>query len=73
MNMTVFEERALADLAELKSQMRSLMGNGQPGRIHDLEALVARHQSFVQRVTALALIVGPLLAALQVLVDFVRR
>ena len=71
--MTVFEERALADLAELKSQMRGLMGNGQPGRIHDLEALVARHQSFVQRVTALVLIVGPLLAALQLLMAYVRH
>ena len=71
--MTNFEERVLADLATLKAQMASLAGNGQPGRVRQLEARVDRHQAFIERATGLALIVGPLLAVVHVLVDYLRR
>jgi hypothetical protein len=35
-----FEQRVIADLAELKTDMKSLVGNGQPGRVTKLEAKV---------------------------------
>jgi hypothetical protein len=48
--MTEFEGQVLADLQVLKSQMDQLMGVGQPGRLHHLEARVAANEQGVQRV-----------------------
>jgi hypothetical protein len=47
--MSEFEKRVLEDLAELKTQMKSLLGNGQPGRIALLERRVERHDTLIQR------------------------
>ena len=71
--MTEFEKTVLADLATLKTQMRNLIGNGQPGRIARIEARVERHEVFVERAGGIALLVGPLLAAVHILVDYIRR
>ena len=35
--MTDFEAQVLADLSVLKSQMRQVMGIGEPGRLNQLE------------------------------------
>jgi hypothetical protein len=47
--MSEFERQVLADLAELKTQMKALLGNGQPGRIALLERRVERHETVIQR------------------------
>ena len=49
--MTEFEAQVLADLSVLKSQMKQLMGIGQPGRLNQLEDRVERHELGVQRMT----------------------
>jgi hypothetical protein len=72
MNHEQFQDLVIADLSQLKLQMRQLLGNGQPGRLHDLEARVARHEAFLQRATGLGWIVGPVLALLHVGFDYVR-
>jgi len=64
--MTTFEEQVLADLATLKTQMRALMGNGQPGRLQQIEARVERHEGVLQR----AIGVGGFLGCLITLVHF---
>ncbi len=48
--MTEFEGQVLADLSVLKSQVNSLLGVGQPGRLTQLEERVERHERSVQRV-----------------------
>ena len=70
--LTRFETQVLADLSTLKAEMRALVGNGQPGRLHELEARVEKHQIWIERATGLALILAPLLAAIHIAVDYFR-
>jgi hypothetical protein len=64
--MTDFESTVLQDLSVLKTQMQQLMGIGQPGRLHQLEARVASHESSVQRLKGLTAAFAGLLTMLQV-------
>ena len=70
--MTTFETQVLADLTDLKNQVRSLMGNGQPGRIRVLELHVEQHEKFIQRATGLLLIIVPVVTLLQVVLYYLR-
>jgi hypothetical protein len=56
--MYEFEQTVLNELAELKTQMRALLGNGQPGRIHDLEARVEKHEALMQRALGIGALGG---------------
>ena len=71
--MTDFEGQVLADLSVLKSQMKQLMGIGQPGRLTQLEERVERHERSVQRIKGLVGAVGGLLTAFHVAIDYFRR
>jgi hypothetical protein len=71
--MTEFEGRVLADLSVLKSQMASLIGQGQPGRLTQLEERVERHERSVQRMKGVMGAAGGLLTVLHVAIDFFRR
>ncbi len=51
--MTEFESQVLQELSVLKMQMQQLMGIGQPGRLHQLEARVDSHERSVQRLKGL--------------------
>jgi hypothetical protein len=66
--VTEFEGSVLQDLSVLKAQMQELLGIGQPGRLHELEARVASHERSVQRLKGLAGAVGGLMAMVQVVV-----
>jgi hypothetical protein len=46
--MTEFEGQVLAELSVLQSQMKQLLGVGQPGRLTELEARVERHERAVE-------------------------
>lgn len=70
--MTDFETRVLSDLAELKTQMRALLGNGQPGRVSELEKYVARHERWINRASGVGVVLGIALVLLQVAVDYFR-
>jgi hypothetical protein len=52
--MTDFEAQVLADLSVLKSQMEEIMGNGQPGRLAQLESRMHEHEKTVQRLKGMA-------------------
>ena len=71
--MTEFEGQVLADLSVLKSQMASLIGVGQPGRLTQLEERVERHERSVQRMKGVMGAAGGLLTVLHVAIDFFRR
>jgi hypothetical protein len=71
--MTEFEGQVLADLSVLKSQMKQLMGIGQPGRINQLEERVDRHEKSVQRMKGMAGAAGGVLTVFHLAVDYFRR
>jgi hypothetical protein len=70
--MTDFERQVLADLSELKAQMRALMGNGQPGRVRELERRVAQHEAFVQRAGGLGAALALGLTLIHFALDLLR-
>ena len=69
--MTEFEAQALADLSVLKSQMKELVGNGQPGRLTHLEDRILDHEKAVQRLKGMAAAFGALLTFAHVAIDVV--
>jgi hypothetical protein len=71
--MTEFEGQVLADMSVLKSQMKQLMGIGQPGRLTQLEDRVEQHERSVQRIKGLIGAGGALLAMFHLAVDYFRR
>jgi hypothetical protein len=70
--MNEFESAVLADLAELKTHMRWLIGNGSPGRLQELEARVERHEALVQRSVGIGAAAGVLLTLVHVAIDYLR-
>jgi len=70
--MTEFEQTVLSDLAELKSQMRTLVGNGQPGRMTRLEARVEEHERFVQRAGGIGAALGGLVTLAHFALDYLK-
>ena len=70
--MTDFEQEVLADLASLKTQMHLLLGNGQPGRLREVELRVERHEAFVQRAGGLGALLGTVLTLIHLGLDYVR-
>jgi hypothetical protein len=67
-----FESQVLADLAELKTQMRALIGNGQPGRMRALELRVDEHERFVQRAGGIGALFAVLLTLAHAALEFLR-
>ncbi len=70
--MTDFEKQVLADLAALKAQMHSLLGNGQPGRLREVELRVERHEAFVQRAGGIGALLGTVLTLIHLGVDYLK-
>jgi hypothetical protein len=71
--MNEFEARVLADLSVLKSQMGSLLGDGQPGRLTRLEERVTAHEASLQRVKGFAGAFGLLFTVLHLALEWFRR
>ena len=71
--MTEFEGQVLADLSVLKSQMKQLMGIGQPGRLAQIEERVDRHERGMQRMKGIAGAAGGALTLVHLAIDYFRR
>jgi hypothetical protein len=72
--MTDFEGQVLADLCVLKTQMKEIVGNGQPGRLAQVESRVRDHERAVQRLKGVAAAFGGILTFAHVAIDlFVGR
>lgn len=67
-----FETTVLADLAELKAHMRWLIGNGNPGRLQELEVRVEHHETMLQRGAGIAIAAGVLLTLVHIAIDYLR-
>jgi hypothetical protein len=70
--MTNFEERVLRDLGELKTHMRWIVGNGNEGKIQELETRLQKHEAALQRTAGLGLAFGILLTIVHVVLDSMR-
>ena len=72
--MTDFEGQVLGDLSVLKNQMKELVGNGQPGRLVQLEGRLQEHEKIVQRLKGMAGAFGALLTIAHIAIDcFIGR
>jgi hypothetical protein len=71
--MDDFEMTVLSDLSALKSQMASLIGLGQPGRLTMLEQKMNQHEVYLQKLKGIAGAVLILLTVAQLVVDYFRR
>jgi hypothetical protein len=68
--MTDYEAQVLADLRVLKNQMEQLIGNGQPGRLSQIESRMYDHEKTVQRLKGMAGAFGGLLTLAHFAIDF---
>jgi hypothetical protein len=70
--MTDFEQKVLSDLAELKAHMRWIVGDGNQGKLQQIEERVEHHEAYLQRFTGIATAVGCLLTLFHVAIDYLR-
>jgi hypothetical protein len=66
--MNEFEAQVLSDLSVLKTQMTSLIGDGNGGRIADLEARMGQHEQNWQRAKGFVAALSALFAVIEVAV-----
>ena len=71
--MNEFEAQVLSDLNVLKTQMTSLMGDGNGGRIAELEQRMDRHEQNWQRAKGFLAAVSVLFAVVEVAVTAMFR
>ncbi len=71
--MSDFEEKVLEDLAELKTHMRWVVGDGNKGgKIGELEERVDRHEAFLQRAKGISVAFGSLVTMINLAFSFLR-
>ncbi len=71
--MNEFEAQVLSDLSVLKTQMTGLTGDGNGGRIGDLESRMDRHEQNWQRAKGFLAAFSVLLAVAEVAVEAWRH
>ena len=71
--MNEFEAQVLSDLSVLKNQMTGLVGDGNGGRIADLERRMDRHEQNWQRAKGFLAAVSVLFAMIEVAVETLHR
>jgi hypothetical protein len=70
--MTNFEERVLRDLGELKAHMRWIVGNGNEGKIQELECRIQKHEAALQRTAGIGVAAGILLTIMHFALDSLK-
>jgi hypothetical protein len=71
--MNEFEAQVLSDLSVLKAQMTGLMGDGNGGRVADLERRMERHEQNWQRAKGFLAAVSVIFAVVEVAVTAIFR
>lgn len=67
-----FERQVLEDLAEIKTNMKWLLGNGKPGYLQELAERVDRHERMVQRFTGIGGLLAGVLTLVHLGLDYFR-
>ena len=70
--MNEFEQRVLTDLSELKAHMRWMVGNGNEGKMQELEVRLQRNEAQLQRMGGIGAAFGVLLTLLHVALDYLK-
>jgi hypothetical protein len=71
--MNEFEAQVLSDLSVLKTQMTGLTGDGNGGRIGDLERRMDRHEENWQRAKGFVAAISVLFAVVEVALEAWHR
>jgi hypothetical protein len=71
--MNEFEAQVISDLSVLKSQMAGLMGDGNGGRLANLELRMERHEQNWQRAKGFLAAVSVLFAVIEVAIGAWQR
>ncbi len=71
--MNEFEAQVLSDLSVLKTQMIGLMGDGNGGRVADLERRMEQHEQNWQRAKGFLAAVSALFAVIEVAMEAWHR
>jgi hypothetical protein len=71
--MNEFEAQVLSDLSVLKTQMTNLTGDGNGGRLADLERRMERHEQNWQRAKGFLAAVSVVFAVVEVAVTAIFR
>jgi hypothetical protein len=71
--MNEFEAQVLSDLSVLKTQMTNLTGDGNGGRVADLERRLERHEQNWQRAKGFMAAMSVLFAVIEVAMDAWHR
>jgi hypothetical protein len=71
--MNEFEAQVLSDLSVLKTQMNGLMGDGNGGRLADLEQRMQRHEQNWQRAKGFVAAFSVVLTVIEVAVEAWHR
>jgi hypothetical protein len=71
--MNEFEAQVLSDLSVLKTQMAGLTGDGNGGRVADLERRMDRHEQNWQRAKGFLAAISALFALLEVTLQALNR
>jgi hypothetical protein len=71
--MNDFEAQVLSDLSVLKTQMTSLVGDGNGGRICELERRMELHEQHWQRTKGFLAAISVLFAIIEVAIEAMRR
>jgi hypothetical protein len=71
--MNEFEAQVLSDLSVLKAQMTNLTGDGNGGRIADLERRMERHEQSWQRAKGFLAAMSVVFAVVEVAVEAWHR
>jgi len=69
--MTDFEASVLSDLSVLKNQMQHMIGDGNQGRLGQIEDRVMRHDQTLQRIRGSAAAFGGLLTLVHIAIDYI--
>lgn len=70
--MTQFEEKVLTDLAELRAHMAWLVGNGNEGKMQELEQRIKRQEVSLYRLGGMGAAVGGALTLVHLALDYMK-
>ncbi len=70
--MTDFEQTVLSDLAEIKANIRWILGNGKPGVLRELQQRVDEHERYVQRAGVVGATLAVVLTIVHLGIDWLR-
>ena len=72
-SLNEFEAQVLSDLSVLKTQMTNLVGDGNGGRIFELERRMELHEQHLQRTKGFLAAISVLFAVIEVALEALRR